>query len=282
MKQFGFGTMRLPTTEDGAIDQAQVCEMIDQFLARGYTYFDTAYPYHKGKAELAVRECLVKRHPRDAFLLADKLPPWNIRTESDLEPIFQKQLNKCGVTYFDYYLLHNLSADNAVVFDNCNAFEFLKKVKADGRAKQVGFSFHDKPELLEQLLAERGVCHFAAAETHGYFDPVAIVQELLGVFDFGIEVVGVDARGHANLLDLDDLLVLLGFFFFLQLLETVLAVVHDLADRRNGVRRDLDKVKVLLLGKRQGVGRGHNTKLAAVSSDHAKLLVADLLVDLMF
>ena len=153
MKQFGFGTMRLPTTEDGAIDQAQVCEMIDQFLARGSTYFDTAYPSHKGKAELAVRECLVKRHPRDAFLLADKLPPWNIRTESDLEPIFQKQLNKCGVTYFDYYLLHNLSADNAVVFDNCNAFEFLKKVKADGRAKQVGFSFHDKPELLEQLLA---------------------------------------------------------------------------------------------------------------------------------
>ena len=135
--------------------------------------------------------------------------------------------------------------------------------------------------------------HFTAAETYGDFNPVAIVQELDSAFDLGIEVVGIDAGGHADLLDLDNLLVFLGFLFLLQLFEALLflanglfvlelSVVHDLADRRNSVRRDLDKVKVLLLGKRQGVGRGHNTKLAAVSSDHAKLLVADLLVDLMF
>ena len=124
--------------------------------------------------------------------------------------------------------------------------------------------------------------HFTAAETYGDFNPVAIVQELDSAFDLGIEVVGIDAGGHADLLDLDNLLVFLGFLFLLQLFEAELSVVHDLADRRNRVRRDLDKVKVLLLGKRQGVGRGHNTKLAAVSSDHAKLLVADLLVDLMF
>ena len=124
--------------------------------------------------------------------------------------------------------------------------------------------------------------HFTAAETYGDFDSVAIVQELDCAFDLGIEVVGVDAGGHADFLDLDDLLVLFGFFFLFQLFKAEFAVVHDLADRRNSVRRNLDKVKVLFLGKRQSVGRGHNTKLAAVSSDHAKLLVADLLVDLMF
>ena len=104
----------------------------------------------------------------------------------------------------------------------------------------------------------------------------------MGVFDLGIEVVGVDARGHANLLDLDDVLVLLGFFFLLQLLEAELAVVHDLADRGRGVRRDLDQIEILFFGQRQGCGRRHDTKLIAISSDHAELLVPDLLVDLMF
>lgn len=77
MKIFGFGTMRLPTLPDGTIDQEQFRQMVDLFLSRGYTYFDTAYPYHQGKSEVAVRECLVKRYPREHFQLADKLPPWN-------------------------------------------------------------------------------------------------------------------------------------------------------------------------------------------------------------
>ena len=97
-----------------------------------------------------------------------------------------------------------------------------------------------------------------------------------------IKVVGIDARGHADLLDLDDVLVLLRFFFLFQLFEAELAVVHDLADRGRGVRRDLDEIKLLFLGKREGCGRRHDTKLIAISSDHAKLLVTDLLVDLMF
>ena len=137
-------------------------------------------------------------------------------------------------------------------------------------------------KLLEQLFAERRVRHFAAAETNGNFDPVAIFQELLGIFDLGIEVVGVDARGHANLLDLDDLLVLSGFLFLLELLEPELAVVHDLADRGNGVRRDLDQIEIFFFGQRQSSGGRHNTKLIAFSSDHAEFLVPDFLVDLMF
>ncbi len=154
MKIFGFGTMRLPTLPDGTIDQEQFRQMVDLFLSRGYTYFDTAYPYHQGKSEVAVRECLVKRYPREHFQLADKLPPWNIRTAADVASIFQKQLDKCGVEYFDYYLLHNVSTDTNRTFESCNCYEFLKTIKADGRAKHIGFSLHDKPELLDQILTE--------------------------------------------------------------------------------------------------------------------------------
>ena len=136
--------------------------------------------------------------------------------------------------------------------------------------------------LATVAISSRRVRHLAAAETNGNFDPVAIFQELLGIFDLGIEVVGVDARGHANLLDLDDLLVLSGFLFLLELLEPELAVVHDLADRGNGVRRDLDQIEIFFFGQRQSSGGRHNTKLIAFSSDHAEFLVPDFLVDLMF
>ena len=136
--------------------------------------------------------------------------------------------------------------------------------------------------LRKKFLSERRMRHFTATETYSDFDSVAIVQELDCAFDLGIEVVGVDARGHANLLDLDDLLVLSSFLFLLELLEPELAVVHDLADRGNGVRRNLDQIEIFFFGQRQSSGGRHNTKLIAFSSDHAEFLVPDFLVDLMF
>ena len=107
MKKLGFGTMRLPLTDPSdqtSIDQEQVNRMVDYFLEKGFTYFDTAYMYHDFKSELAVKNALTSRHPRDSFLLADKLPVAMINSAADCEKVFNEQLEKCGVTYFDYYI----------------------------------------------------------------------------------------------------------------------------------------------------------------------------------
>lgn len=155
MKKLGFGFMRLPLTnaeDQTSIDMQQVCTMVDTFLAKGFTYFDTAYMYHASKSEIALREALVKRHPRDSFTVASKLPTMFLKSEEDNERIFQEQLEKCGVSYFDYYLLHNLGVAHYEIAKKCNSFAFLSKMKAEGKAHQIGFSFHDTPELLDEIL----------------------------------------------------------------------------------------------------------------------------------
>ena len=114
-RKLGFGFMRLPTVGEGPdapIDGAKVNEMVDAFLARGFTYFDTAYMYHAFQSEIALRESLVKRHPRSSFTVATKLPSMLLKAEGDQERIFAEQLQKCGVEYFDYYLIHNLNTAN--------------------------------------------------------------------------------------------------------------------------------------------------------------------------
>ena len=157
MKKLGFGLMRLPVTDpkdQKSIDMPQMCEMVDTFLKRGYTYFDTAYMYHDHMSEIAIREALVKRHPRDSFTLTTKLPVGMLKEEGDQERIFAEQLEKCGVEYFDYYWLHNLngrSIENAKKFDS---FGFVSRLKAEGKVKHIGFSFHDKVDLLEEILTE--------------------------------------------------------------------------------------------------------------------------------
>ena len=155
MKKLGFGTMRLPVLnpEDAkSIDYDQVSQMVDLFLENGFTYFDTAYPYHGETSELAVRECLVKRYPRDAYVLADKMPILRIFKNSEYAYYFEDQLKKCGVDRFDYYLLHNVGRDRYDRTVEAGGFEFLRRVKEEKMADRVGFSFHDSPELLEEIL----------------------------------------------------------------------------------------------------------------------------------
>lgn len=157
--KLGFGLMRLPL-KDGEIDLPQVCEMADEFLARGFTYFDSAYVYHGGKSEVAMREAIVKRHPRDSFTLATKLPGWELEAKGGPEKIFNEQLERAGVDYFDYYLLHSVEAGHVSVYDQYNCWELGKKWKAQGKIRHFGFSYHDDPVLLEKVLSEHPEVEF--------------------------------------------------------------------------------------------------------------------------
>ncbi len=155
MKKLGFGCMRLPLlNKDDAtsIDEKQVCEMFDKFIAAGFIYFDTAYMYHNHQSERVVKRCLVDRYKRDDFLLASKLPTMFLTSESDNEKFFNEQLEKCGVSYFDYYLLHNLSTNNYEKAEEFNSFKFCVKKKEEGYIKHLGFSFHGLASSLETIL----------------------------------------------------------------------------------------------------------------------------------
>ncbi len=154
-KKLGFGCMRFPlldANDNKSMDFEQICHMVDTFLERGFTYFDTAYMYHEGQSECMVKEALVKRHERNTFTLTTKLPTMFLKEEADNARIFMEQLNKCGVDYFDYYLIHNLSVKNYAIAKRCNCFAFIEQMKREGKIKHTGFSFHDTPELLDEIL----------------------------------------------------------------------------------------------------------------------------------
>jgi len=149
--------MRLPLTDRNdttSIDIEQLKTMVDLFMERGFTYFDTAYPYHSGHSETAIREALVRRYPRDSYTLTDKLPCWLIQEPEDMERIFNEQLERCGVEYFDYYWVHALRQSYYETMQRVDGFGFVARKQAEGKIRHIGFSFHDDPELLEQILTE--------------------------------------------------------------------------------------------------------------------------------
>ncbi len=171
-KKLGFGCMRLPLVEADnfkAVDMPQVEKMVDTFIERGFTYFDTAYMYHDFTSECVLREALVKRHDRNAFTLATKLPTMFLKKAGDQERIFEEQLEKCGVDYFDYYLLHNLNAANYKNVVRFDSFAFVARKKAEGRIRRVGFSFHDNAELLDEILTAHPETEFVQLQIN-YLD----------------------------------------------------------------------------------------------------------------
>ena len=141
-KNFGFGCMRLPMSGD-EVDKVQMCQMVDAFLEAGFNYFDTAHGYLQGKSETALRDCLTSRYPRDRYVLTDKLTGSYFKTEADIRPFFQRQLEACGVEYFDFYLMHSQHAGNFGHFRDCRAYETAFALKAEGKIRHVGISFHD-------------------------------------------------------------------------------------------------------------------------------------------
>lgn len=152
-RNFGFGCMRLPLVGE-EVDLQQMNQMVDFFLANGFNYFDTAHGYLGGRSEVALRECLVKRHPRESYILTNKLSTHFFQREEEILPLFQQQLDACGVDYFDFYLMH---AQDGAIFDKykqCHAYEIALKLREQGKIRHLGISFHDKAEVLEQILTE--------------------------------------------------------------------------------------------------------------------------------
>ena len=152
-KNFGFGCMRLPMAGEN-VDIPQTCDMVDAFLEAGFNSFDTAHGYLQGKSETALREALTSRHPREEYILTNKLSGGFFKSQQEIRPLFESQLAACGVEYFDYYLMHAQNAREFVKFKECQAYETAFQLKAEGKVRHVGISFHDRAELPEQILTE--------------------------------------------------------------------------------------------------------------------------------
>lgn len=171
-KKLGFGLMRLPSLDPedpSKIDIEQTCKMVDTFLERGFTYFDTAWMYCGFKSEEATKLALVDRHPRDQYTLATKLHAGFIKTKEDRDKIFNEQLRKTGAGYFDYYLLHDVGQDHYKVYNDLDCFTWIQEKKAQGLIKRAGFSFHDNAELLDRVLTEHPEMEFVQLQIN-YLD----------------------------------------------------------------------------------------------------------------
>ncbi|MBQ1478334.1 MAG: aldo/keto reductase [Erysipelotrichaceae bacterium] len=152
--KLGFGLMRLPKNEDGSIDVPQTSQMVDRFLEAGLKYFDTAYVYNG--SEEAIRKALVERHPRESYYLTSKLNAgdWAVKSAEEAKKELDISLERTGAGYFDFYLLHALSANNIPNYDKYGLWDFVKQAKEEGKIRHYGFSFHDSPEVLDKLLAD--------------------------------------------------------------------------------------------------------------------------------
>lgn len=167
IKKLGFGYMRLPQ-KDGEFDIALLNQMADKYLAAGFSYFDTSPVYGMGQSESVFRRTVVERHPRESFQIATKLPMWTIDRPEGMQEKFDNSLKNLGVDYIDFYLLHGLSGVVSDRFpssgiDKANrmgAWEFLKKCKAEGKAKHIGFSYHDSAEVLDRILTDHPEAEF--------------------------------------------------------------------------------------------------------------------------
>lgn len=180
-KKLGFGAMRLPlldANDPSSVDLEVIKEMVDAFLDRGFTYFDTAWMYCGGKSQAALKEALVTRYPRNQFTLTTKLPAYLLKSKKDRDRIFQEQLDQTGVKFFDYYLLHDVNSRSIETFEAMDCFRWLKEKKERGQVKTIGFSYHDGPELLDRILTDHPC--------------IQVVQLQLNYLDW--ESVGVQSR----------------------------------------------------------------------------------------
>lgn len=152
-KNLGFGCMRLPMNGE-EVDYEEFNKMIDAYMEAGFNYFDTAHNYISGKSETAIRECLVKRYPRESYILVNKLTNLFFEKEEEIRPVFEEQLEACGVDYFDFYLMHAQSAERHAKYKECHAYEVVGELIKEGKVRQLGISFHDTAEVLDMILTD--------------------------------------------------------------------------------------------------------------------------------
>ena len=172
MTDLGFGMMRLPLLDENdftSVDYEQVNRMVDLYLESGFNHFDTAYIYHDGIGESVFKKCVAERYPRESFKIATKLPLFVITEESQLEPIFAEQLENCGVDYFDYYMLHNVSGFTETAWKNVDLYSFIQKKKEKGFIRHIGLSTHGNAEFLEEILFEHPELEFVLLQIN-YLD----------------------------------------------------------------------------------------------------------------
>ena len=157
MNKLGFGLLRFPLKDKSISDDYDwdlLEEMVDHYLSHGGRYFDTCYTYLGGASEEAVRRLLAARYPRDAFMVAEKLPGYRCHSYEDCHRFYEEEKRRCGLDFFDVFMLHWLNGDNYEIAKRYDEFRFLKEIKAEGGAKRIGFSYHDSAELLDQILTE--------------------------------------------------------------------------------------------------------------------------------
>ena len=171
-KKLGFGLMRTPLndrTNDADVDIDQVCRMVDMFLERGFTYFDTAWMYNGFNSENVAKKALVERHDRDSFTLATKLHAGFFNSKEGRDEILNAQLAKTGAGYFDYYLLHGIDSGCLSHFDKYDCYNWLQEKKKEGLIRHAGFSYHDTPELLDRILTDHPEMEFVQLQLN-YLD----------------------------------------------------------------------------------------------------------------
>ena len=172
MKKLGFGFMRLPLTDPenrASVDMEQTKRLVDEFMSRGFEYFDTAWVYCGFNSENALREALVERYPRESFKIATKFHAHFANNIEERDNMFEEQLRKTGVEYFDYYLLHTIFDEFYKKYTELDCFNWLVRKKAEGRVKNIGFSFHDSAELLDKILTEHPEVDFVQLQIN-YLD----------------------------------------------------------------------------------------------------------------
>ena len=202
--KLGFGCMRLPV-KDGNVDYTVFNQMVDVFLESGMNYFDTAHSYIGGKSEIAFRDCVANRHSRSTYLLANKLTDAFFKQESDIRPFINQQLTWCGVEYFDFYLMHAQNQINYQKFKICHAYEKAIELKAEGKIRHFGISFHDKPKVLDMILSEHPEIEIVQIQLN-YLDYEDVVVESRNVLEvcqkYGKPVIVMEPIKGGNLVNL--------------------------------------------------------------------------------
>jgi len=189
MKKLGFGLMRMPRldpSDASNVDIEQVKQMVDMFMAKGFHYFDTAIMYNGFASQRVAKTVLVDRYPRESFLLATKLHSGFFHTLEDRDTVFNQQLEQTGAGYFDYYLLHAIGASSYPKYEQLDCFNWLLDKKAKGLVKHAGFSFHDSPELLDEILTKHPEMEFVQLQIN-YLDWESEWIHSRGVYEVAVK-----------------------------------------------------------------------------------------------